>query len=468
MSLPSLTLEQLTAVMKGKLVVGNKISDIPLVVGGLRKTSPASITFLTKNATRRNALNQLVKHHVHCVVTTNPNSLPVNKYRKAGIAVIKVSNLLRSYMALAGTYRRFLDIPFVQVIGSAGKTTTKEMIGAVLAETCNPMISVENRNSPFSVAHHILSINASHRSAVIEAGMLRRGMLSTSASMIKPSIAVITSIQRAHLLRLKSIQNIIAAKAEILRHMNANSVLILNGEDENIKQLPLHRFKGQVLRYGFSSEFDLWASDIKIQGFGTSFIANGKRLKLNIWINTFGKYNVGNALAAILVGLQLGLNSNEIIQGLAKFQPLEGRLKVHPGENGSYVINDNFNANPDSTRLLINELRPLAAHNPVTLVLGDMERPSNSTSKYAYQVHYEVGKEVAGVNFEQVLAIGKWGREYVRGAVTSGYPASKISYYPTVETARPHIQKLLAPGAIIVLKASIYTKLEQSLYMYSN
>jgi len=459
--LPSLTLEQIASVIEGKILLGNPKKVIPLAVGGWGRTIPDCITFINDYAAERRLRSKWGEYEVACIVTKASTRINLGKWRQAGISVIEVRNLKLAYMALAVVYRRQLSIPFIQVIGSAGKTTTKEMIGAVLQERLNPRVSYQNHNLPGGVAHNILKINERHRSAVLETGMLGPGDIDASTRMIMPNMVVVTSIQRAHMMRMGSLRKIIAAKAEVFNHVNEDTTLILNGDDNNIKKLPLSRFKGKVVRYGFSPKCDLWASDIRPDGFGTYFVINGKGLKFTCWINTFGHYNIGNALAAVLVGLELGLTENEIVSGLAKFQPVEGRLQVNYGKSGTVIINDNFNANPDSTKLLIKELRQFTARNQVILVLGDMERPDEKIRQYARKVHFEVGKEIAGTEFKQVLAIGKWGRGYVRGAVTAGFPKDRIKYYPTVKAAKPYFRELLTPGVIIVLKASVYTKLRR-------
>ncbi|MDD3363562.1 MAG: UDP-N-acetylmuramoyl-tripeptide--D-alanyl-D-alanine ligase [Syntrophomonas sp.] len=364
-------------------------------------------------------------------------------------------------MPSVALYRRKLKIPFVQVIGSAGKTTTKEMIGSVLRQKLNPMVGWKNDNLPAGVARNIFRVKKSNRAAVVEAAMLRPGQIRTSTRMIRPAIGVVTSIQRVHLMRLGSMKKIISVKGEMLEEMSQNSTLIMNGADANCKKLPLHKFKGKVLRYGFSKNQDLWASGIKRAGFKTSFTAIGKGFRMKCRINTFGKYNVGNALAAVLVGKQLGLTRNQIARGLVKFQPPERRLKIHKGRNGTIIINDNFNANPDSTRLLLDELAPIARKRPVVLVLGDIENPSNRIRKYARKVHFTIGQQIAGIPFKHVLVIGKWAREYVRGACSAGLPKSRIEYFPTVDAARPSFRKLLVPGTVVVLKASVYTPIRK-------
>jgi UDP-N-acetylmuramoyl-tripeptide--D-alanyl-D-alanine ligase len=256
-----------------------------------------------------------------------------------------------------------------------------------------------------------------------------------------------------------SIRNIIAAKAEMLRFIPKKGFLIVNWDDENCRKLPLRRCKGKIIRYGFSEQCDVWASNIQQHDFTTTFMVHAGELLFSCSINIIGKYNVGNALAAVAVGLKMGMESQEIARGLKRFKPTDGRLKVYRRKDGAVIIDDNFNANPDSTRLLVDELIIMARKQPVVLVIGDMERPSQNIKKYARRVHYNIGQQIAKGDFSHVLAVGLWAREYYRGAINAGFPLEKISYHRTVQSAKASFRKLLTPGTTVVLKASPYTKL---------
>ncbi|PKM78032.1 MAG: UDP-N-acetylmuramoyl-tripeptide--D-alanyl-D-alanine ligase [Firmicutes bacterium HGW-Firmicutes-15] len=394
------------------------------------------------------------------MVVKSPNMLTLNKWNAADIAIVEVQNLSRAYRSLAMFYRDQFSIPFIQVIGSSGKTTTKEMIGSVLNEKFPTLTSLKNMNSPTGVAKNLFRLNKTPRAAVLEAGMKASGIIRTATRLIKPDIGVITSIHSAHLTRLGSIQNIIAAKAEIFEYLSKDGCMIVNWDDPNCQRLPFHRYHGKLLRFGFSEECDLWASDIQRQGFRTNFKINTKDLQFACTINIVGRYNVGNALAATAVGLKMGLSPMEIAHGLEQFNPVNGRLKVYHRSDGAVVIDDTYNANPDSTRLLIDELIIMAREQPVVLVIGDMERPSRDIENYARSVHFNIGQQLAQGAFQHVMAIGLWASEYVRGAIQAGFPQNKISYYETVRAAETSFKYLITPGTTVVLKASTYTKLK--------
>lgn len=402
-------------------------------------------------------LRNIISNDAAGIVVREGHGLHINKWKRKGINVIEVPHMTEPYIKLSRIYRSQFDIPFIEVIGSSGKTTTKEMIGAVLNEKMPTLVSLKNYNAPLGVAYNIFCLREKHKAAVLEVGMKGPGIMEYSSRIVKPDIAVVTSIHRAHLARMGSIENIINSKAEILKCLSENGTLIINGEDENCNKFPLKNFKGEVLRFGFSDKFDIYATDIKCINFKMNFTAVGKGFKETFVIDTVGIYNVSNALAAILVGLKLGLYPQEISRGLSKFKTLKGRLKFYKGINDTVIIDDNFNANPDSTKLLIDEIPHFAESRPVVLVLGDMENPDDSIGKYALEVHSMIGEQLAQIKLGYLAAIGKWAKAYADVAVRCGFPKEKAVYHSSIEEAKRYFLNYVIPGSVIIFKASVYT-----------
>jgi UDP-N-acetylmuramoyl-tripeptide--D-alanyl-D-alanine ligase len=389
-------------------------------------------------------------------VVRGPCKFNVKKWKDAGIGIIEANNPVMLQIELARIYRKKFDIPFVQVIGSAGKTTTKDMIGSVLSAAMPTLVGYANYNTAFAAAYNILSLRDWHRAAVLEAGMKSVGYMGFSSSIIRPNIAVLISIQRAHFVTLGSIEKIIESKAEILDYLDKDAVLIINGEDQNCYKFPTDRHKGKIIRYGFSDKFDLWATDISYKNFKSYFTIRGKGLEIKCVINTVGKYNVLNALAAAAVGLELGLEHSVISRGLSDFRPMSRRLKIYRGPGDTVIIDDNFNANPDSIMLLLEEIPKFTENRPVLLVLGDVERPDDAIRHYAENVHFTIGKRISEINFYKLIAVGKWAKEYVKGAASEGVPLSKMEHFDTVEQAKSCFVSSIVPGCVIIFKASVY------------
>lgn len=404
-------------------------------------------------------IKKLIKYKVPGVIVKNDTmneTFNISKWEKSSIGIIAVESLTESYIALAKKYRLNFKIPFIEVTGSSGKTTTKEMIGSVLNEKMPTLVGFNNYNAPSGVAYNVFNIRDYHKAAVLEVGMKAAGIIQYSSSIIKPNIGIITSIHRSHFVSLGSIDNIITAKAELLESIDENGILIVNGEDENCKKLPLKKCKGEVLTFGFSNKCDIWASNISYENLKTRFTANTNALNFSCTINTFGKYNIANALASILVGLKLGLTPKEIRNGLANFEPLKGRLTISNGIKNTILINDNFNANPDSTRLLLEEIPNIRNNRPVILVIGDMERPDDEIKDYAKEVHFNIGTLISKLNIDYTIAIGKWAKEYVNGAISGGISPKKIEHFSCVEDAEKHLKDHIINNSLIIFKASLY------------
>lgn len=434
-------------------VISDDIDDEPI---------ENSLFFLFQEYSNEDELcSWLKKSGVRGVVVRKNSNLNVDKWKRAGIGIIQVESIDNAYISIAKEYRKQFRVPFVQIIGSSGKTTTKEMIGSVLNAKYPSLVGYNNFNAPTGVAYNLLSMRDKFKAAVLEVGMKGPEIMRYSTSLIKPDIVVLTCIHRSHLVELGSIENIIKAKAEVLDYLKQEGTLIINGDDENCRRFPLDKFRGQVLRFGFSKDYDIWAEDIECSNFITTFKAVGNNFIVPCTINTFGRYNVANALAAVLVGIQLGLSSDQIESGIQNFRTLSGRLKVYKGVQNTILVDDNFNANPDSTRLFIREVPNISMNRPVVLVMGDMERPDENIEEYAREVHYKIGEELAGIEFQHLVAVGKWAKYYIDGAKDKGVNHLKLSYYTSVEEASKNIEECIIRDALILFKASRYTPVKK-------
>lgn len=452
-----LFLEDLKALIDGKVILWNDNQSVEYFSEQPEEPVENSLYFLFEGCDNEDKLlKKLIKNNTTGVIVKRPHNLNTNKWKDAKLVIIEVESLTETYLTLSKVYRAQFKIPFIEVIGSSGKTTTKEMIGAVLNAKIPTLVGYNNYNAPSGVAYNIFSIRENHKAAVLEVGMKGEGIMRLSSKLIRPNIGVLTSIHRAHFVSLGSIDNIIEAKAEILDCLDENGVLIINGEDENCCRFPVERYKGKILKFGFSNKFDLWASNIKYKDFRTYFQAKGKGINIKCTLNTVGKYNVANALAAILVGLHLGLKAEDIAKGLVSFEPINGRLKVHDGPYNTILVNDNFNANPDSTKLLLEEVPKFTGDRPIMLIMGDMERPDEEISKYAKEAHFSIGEQLSKINFDYLIAIGKWAKQYVKGAKSKGVSEGKMAYFETVEEAEEYFKEAIIPGSVIIFKASLY------------
>ncbi|HJV47422.1 MAG TPA: UDP-N-acetylmuramoyl-tripeptide--D-alanyl-D-alanine ligase [Bacillota bacterium] len=445
------TTQELAGIMQGHFILGEGKAKVRCIGRPSHRRGPYELYFWFDEYT---SLNYVDATKTSAIVVEAPHSLDLTLWKDKGIEIIEVENITEAFYRLAAYYRVQFSIPVIEVVGSSGKSTTKEMIGSILREQFHTLISPRTMNSPFGVASNLFELSDIVEAAVLEAGMKTLGVIRCSTRMVQPTIGVITAIHRAHYSRMRSMERILAAKAELIEYLDPNGILIVNGEDEYCNELPIANYAGKVLRFGFSNKYDIWAEEIHTMGFSTFFVVKGKEGEFPVMIPTYGKYNVGNALAAILVGLHLGISIENICMGLAKYTPLEGRQQLIYGSDDSILVNDNFNANPDCTRLFLEEIPHLSADRPTILVLGDMEGPNVRNLEYAKDVHYQIGLQLATLKFLKLVAIGGWAKEYVNGALAGGTPREKIYYYSSVEEAMPHIEEFYFPRSLYLFKAS--------------
>jgi UDP-N-acetylmuramoyl-tripeptide--D-alanyl-D-alanine ligase len=455
MILNGFTIEEVSKAIRGKIVTWNNDKIVKSFANRTSKISEGSLYFMYEAWGDEDALiNDLNNRKAAGIVVTRSQNLTIEKWSQAGLGIISVFVLDSAYYNMARLYRTQVDIPIIQVIGSSGKTTTKDMIGAILQYKMPTLVGYANLNSTSAIVAQLTGIKDFHKAVVVEAAMKRKGVMSRSSSITRPYIGVVTGINRSHYVRMGSIDEIIEAKAEMLEYLSEDGYLIINGSDENCSRFPVQRFKGKVLTFGFSEECDIWASDLKVENFTTTFKAHFHNGTMDCTINTVGKYNVSNALAAIMVGLKMGITSEDIVKGLLNFKPFSSRLEILKGIKDTTIINDNYNANPDSTKMLLNEIPDFAGGRPVTLVMGDMENPADEISDYARKVHYEIGKQIGRLKPEYLFAVGKWAEEYLNGAAEEGMDRNKIYYFKTIEGVSEALSNNIIPGSIIIFKAA--------------
>jgi UDP-N-acetylmuramoyl-tripeptide--D-alanyl-D-alanine ligase len=241
--------------------------------------------------------------------------------------------------------------PVIAVAGSSGKTTTKEMLAAILRKRWRVFKSIANRNNRAHMIEYSKQIRPYHKAMVLEFGMSRRGDLHRSCQIIRPNIGIITMVGTAHIGNVGgTVAGLIRAKSELILNMKQTGMLFLNADDLNSKRLNTDSFKGKIVTVGINNTAVYQAIDVNYTENGMSF-----RVKLGetyhyIYLSIYGKHNVYNALLAIAVSHSLGFSPHEIKEGLRTFKKLGRRLIVYHLKRGVRLIDDTFNANPNSVK----------------------------------------------------------------------------------------------------------------------
>ena len=369
-----------------------------------------------------------------CLTAREPETLLPGKL------YIQVADTRLALKALASWYRNKFDLPVVQVTGSAGKTTTKEMIASVLSQRYNTLRTEGNFNNDIGAPLTLLRLMPEHQAAVIETGMNHFGEIRYLGEMVRPDIAVITNVGDAHIENLGNTrQGILRAKCEIFENLTPEGVAVLNGDDELLNTVTLPQ---TILRCGVGDGCGVRVTDIDdrgLEGVACTVTIEGEHYRLTT--SALGRYMIYPMAMAAAIGRRLGLTGEEIAAGVAAYTTVGSRMHLIrlPGER--LVIDDCYNANPQSMAEGLRMLAASPARNRVA-VLGDMGELGQLTA----QAHRDMGALTRRLGLTAV-AVGE-----KMHALTETDPQAQ--WFATVEEAMPAIRQLFTPGTAVLVKAS--------------
>lgn len=369
-----------------------------------------------------------------CLTAAAPETLLPGKL------YIQVADTRLALKALASWYRDKFDLPVVQVTGSAGKTTTKEMIASVLSQRYNTLRTEGNFNNDIGAPLTLLRLMPEHQAAVIETGMNHFGEIRYLGEMVRPDIAVITNVGDAHIENLGNTrQGILRAKCEIFENLTPEGIAVLNGDDELLNTVTLPQ---TILRCGVGDGCGVRVTDIDdrgLEGVACTVIIEGEHYRLTT--SAPGRYMIYPMAMAAAIGRRLGLTGEEIAAGVAAYTTVGSRMHLIrlPGER--LVIDDCYNANPQSMAEGLRMLAASPARHRVA-VLGDMGELGQLTA----QAHRDMGALTRRLGLTAV-AVGE-----KMHALTETDPQAQ--WFATVEEAMPAIRQLFTPGTAVLVKAS--------------
>ena len=349
--------------------------------------------------------------------------------------VIEVEDTLTAYLQIANHARNQIDPVVVAVTGSSGKTTTKEMIYSVLSQQYRTHKSKLNHNNEIGLCQTMLSMPENTEFLVVEMGMRGLGEIELLSKYANPDIAVITNIGTAHIGRLKSRENIAKAKCEITKHLKPEGILIAYDDEIVRKNL---NWKGKTTFYSIKN-----TTINKINPDFSEFMFNDKIYKLNV----SGEYNIINALAAINVGLSAQMHFTNIADGLSAYSPIDNRWQVLECQNGAKVINDSYNANPDSVKAAVKAVVDSYRNNKITLVLGDMAELGN----YEEILHQEVGNYLKDLPIYELVTVGEKAKIIAKCLESTNL---KIKSFTRNDEVVKYLMDTITSESVVLLKAS--------------
>ena len=372
--------------------------------------------------------------------------------------LIGVKDTLLAYQQLATHHRNRFAIPLVAITGSNGKTTTKEMTAAVLAQRWRTLKTEGNLNNRIGVPQTLFLLTPRHEAAVIEMGVDQQGQTTRLCEIARPTVGIITNIGPDHLEFFGSMEGSAQAKAELLDLLPADGAVALNADDHYFDYLAA-RARCRVVSFGVSSKADVRAvqsRDRNDSGSTFGLILPGRVRPVAVRLKAYGEHNVQNALAAAAIGFVLGVPATAIAEGLARFRPAAMRSQVF-FVHGVRVINDCYNANPASMRAAVQLLAELGAKQRTIAVLGDMLE----LGPEAKQMHRAVGAFLAGQGITNLIACGALGRELALGARSDGMPADRIVEVQDAGAAGATLKSMVQQGDVVLVKASRGMQMEQ-------
>lgn len=365
---------------------------------------------------------------------------------------ILVKSSLQAVKDIAEYYLEQLAIPVVGITGSVGKTSTKEMIAAVLSQKYCTLKTQGNFNNELGLPLTVFRLRDEHEMAVLEMGISDFGEMHRLAKIARPDTCVITNIGLCHLEFLKSRDGILKAKTEIFDFLKPEGHVILNGDDD--KLVTVDEVKGiKPVFFGIENHSGIWADAIKPEGLkGISCCIHTEKGSFSVLIPIPGHHMVYNALAGTAVGLTYGLSLEEIKAGIESLQPVSGRF--HIIETGKYtVVDDCYNANPVSMKASLDVLTDAMGRK--VAILGDM----GELGENEVEMHREVGVYAASRNLDLLLCVGELS-QYMAEAARHAAPAKTILHFATKEEMLKELPKILQEGDTVLVKASHFMGFE--------
>lgn len=370
--------------------------------------------------------------------------------------LIHTDDSIRALGKLASVYRQKFSKPVIAITGSSGKTTTKELLAHVLSQAGKVTATKGNLNNHIGVPLTIFSFDERSDWFVVELGMNHFGEIDYLTQILKPNMALITSVGAAHLEGVGgTIAGVAKAKGELFAALTPADTAFVFQDDENIRSLPT---EAKRITYGFDSHNDVWASDVEVTPEKTSFLIHDQKKILDVVLNVAGHYHAQNALAVYVVAKHLGIADEKILKGFSSFKLTSGRGRVIR-QGSTIFIDDTYNANPDSMKV---SLKALVEQYPTfykVAALGGMLE----LGARAKELHEEIGRYAKQTGIDALYAYGENASHYLKGF---GYSVSEMSQHHFLDhgdMAKVVRQDIRGRESAVLVKGSRGMKMEKFL-----
>ena len=449
--MPTFTVQEIVRVTQGALVVG----DLGVPVTGVSIDSrtlgvgEAFFAIVGHRLDGHEFIADAASRGAACVVTqTVPDHIP------SGVPLVLVEDTTRALGRLAAAHRAKLSLPVAAVTGSNGKTTTKEMMAAVLGALGRVLKPEGSFNNQWGVPLTLLRLTSEHQALVVELGCNQPGEIAYLAGLTAPTVGVVTTVAAVHTELLGSIEGVREEKAALVRAIGDAGAVALNADDPRVAGMAGDT-RARVITFGRAATAEVRAhGDVTDDARGLTFTLEiaGRRERVSLAFS--GRHNVTNALAAASAGVAAGLALPEIVAGLERARPAKGRC-VWREVAGVRILDDSYNANPPAMRAAFDTVAAQQGTSRLVVVLGDMLE----LGPLAEAAHVEIGREVAARGAAEFVGLGRHMKLAVEAARAAGL--AEAQHATTFEDTVAHALKRVARGDVVLIKGSRGMRMER-------
>jgi UDP-N-acetylmuramoyl-tripeptide--D-alanyl-D-alanine ligase len=373
------------------------------------------------------------------------------------VTVIAVADTTRALSAMAAGHRRRFTGPLIAITGSNGKTTTKEMCAEILAVRAPCLKTEGNLNNQYGLPLTLLRLEAGHRAAVVEIGMNHAGEIAPLASVAAPTIAILTNVGTAHIEYLGSQEAIAREKGALFEALGPEAVAVANVDDARVVA-QLARTRARPLGFGRSANAEVRAdAETRLPDGGVAFELVTPAGRAKVRVHAVGTVLVINALAAAAGALAAGAPLEDVVAGLERYRAPAGRMQRIPLPEDVVVLNDSYNANPQSMEVALRSLAELETAGRRIAVLGDM----GELGTFSTAAHRAAGQLAAELGIERLFALGASSEDMMRGALDAGMTREAVMASRDAAELAACVRATLRPGDAVLVKGSRSMRMEQ-------
>ncbi len=434
--------------------------DLLIALPDAKLTAPANFRGVTTNSKTVEPGNLFVAlrgerfdaHDFLTDVVARGAAAVVVERLPAGLAIpaLIVPDTRHALGQIAHWWRKQFSIPVIGVTGSNGKTTVKEMIASILSTEFgaqNYLATRGNLNNEIGVPLTLFNLDTQHQAAVVEMGMNHPGEIARLTEIAQPTVGLVNNAQREHQEFMASVAAVAEENGAVIQGLHDGGCAVFPADDEFAPLWTAYAGSRDLLSFALDKQAAVTAQWTPID-FGSQVEINAGGERVSVVLSAAGEHNVRNALAACAAALAIGIDLRSIARGLTAFTPVAGRLQKKQAANGAIVIDDTYNANPDSVRAAIDVLAN--APSPRTLVLGDMGEVGSEGIAF----HEEIGEYARARHIDQLFTVGELARHASRAF---GRPAR---HFETMETLNEEVASV-PPGASVLVKGSRFMQMER-------